>query len=477
MNAERAHAYTTDELLAALTAQAAATPAPGASPREALRGWIGAIDRRLSAQVNEILHHPQLQKLEATWRGLHYLVSNTPCGELLRIRVLNVTRRELLDDLTNPDRTFDQTETFQQVYWEEYGRLGGEPYALLLGDYEFDHGPEDVALLTALSKVAAAALAPFIAGAAARMFNCDRFTELPNARQLAEIFTTPGYDGWREFRETEESRFVALAMPRVLTRLPYGRRFTRVDAFNFEESVDGSSHDHYLWMNAAWAYARCVTRAFAAHGWTARIRGIEGGGKVEGLPVHTFPTGDGGVAMKCPTEIGVDERREVGLSNLGFLPLLHCKNTDYAAFLGAPSCQKPRKYHTPEANAHAELSTKINFLLCASRFAHYVKVMARGALCGFLSPEEVERWLNAWLADYVRRDGELAGEAERALRPLAAARLQIRAVPGAPGRHQAILELVPCFQVEELSTPLRLVTEVPTPFGPAPCRGDGGADL
>ena len=237
--------------------------------------------------------------------------------------------------------------------------------------------------------MAAAAHAPFVAAAGPKMFNLDSFTELANPRDLAKIFDSVEYAAWKSFRESEDSRYVALTMPRVLARLPYGENFKRVDEFNFEENVDGKDHDKYLWMNAAWAYAARITDAFAKYGWMARTRGVEGGGKVEGLPVHTFPTDDGDVAMKCPTEIAISDRREFELSNLGFLPLLHSKDSDFAVFMGAQSCQKPKTYFDPAANANAELSAKFNCILCTSRFAHYLKVMARDKIGSFMEVERV----------------------------------------------------------------------------------------
>src|ERR1043165_7278802 len=348
-----------------------------------IKAWVAEIDKKLSAQLNEILHDPEFQKLESTWRGLHYLVSQSETGESLKIRVLNVNKRDLAKDLDKAVE-FDQSTLFKKVYEEEYGILGGEPFGLLVGDYEFGRGAEDIGMLQKLSGVAAAAHAPFVGGTAPKMFGMDDFTELSKPRDLAKIFSTPEYAQWKSFRESPDSRYVALGMPRVLARLPYGKQFKTIDEFEYEEAVDGTQHDKYLWMNAAWAYAARVTDAFAKDGWFARTRGVEGGGKVEGLPVHTFATDDGGVAMKCPAEIGITDRREFELSNLGFLPLIHCKNRDYAAFMGAQSCQKPEKYDRDDANANAELSTKFNYIMCVSRFAHYLKVMARDRIGSFM---------------------------------------------------------------------------------------------
>ena len=425
-----------------------------------IKYWIADIDKKLSSQLNEVMHAPEFQKLEATWRGLHYLVHQSETGENLKIRVLNVKKRELFKDLEKAVE-FDQSALFKKVYEEEYGQLGGQPYGMLVGDYEFDRSAEDVSLLKMVSNVAAAAHAPFVSAADPKLFNFERFTDLTAPRDLAKIFDSVEYAAWKSFRESEDSRYVGLTLPHVLGRLPYGANFKRVDAFNFEEFVDGKEHDKYLWMNAAWAYAARITDASAKYGWFARTRGVEGGGKVEGLPVHTFPTDDGDVAMKCPTEIAISDRREFELSNLGFLPLLHSKNRDFAVFMGAQSCQKPKTYFDPAANSSAELSTKFNYILCVSRFAHYLKVMARDKIGSFMEVADCQRWLNDWISNYVIANPESAGDELKAKKPLADARVEVREVKGKPGWYEAIAWLRPHFQLETLSTSMRLVAEVP----------------
>jgi len=429
-----------------------------------IKYWVKEIDKKLSAQLDEILHHPDYQKLEGTWRGLHYLVHQSETGENLMIRVLNATKREIFKDLDKAVE-FDQSVLFKKVYEEEYGTLGGHPYGMLVGDYEFDRTPEDVATLQKISNVAASAHAPFVAAPAAGMFNMENFSELANPRDLAKIFQGVEYAGWKSFRESEDSRYVALTMPRVLARLPYGEKFKKVDEFNYDEKVDGTDHNKYQWMSAAWTYAARMTDAHAKYGWCMKSRGVEGGGKVEGLPVHTFPTDDGGVAMKCPTEIAITDRREFELSNLGFLPLVHCKNRDFAAFMGAQSAQKPKTYFKADANANAELSTKFNYMLCVSRFAHYLKVMARDKIGSFMETSECERWLNDWINNYVLATPELAGDEMKAKKPLADARIEVQPVPGKPGYFQAVAYLRPHFQLEALSTSMRLVAEIPKKGG------------
>jgi type VI secretion system protein ImpC len=425
-----------------------------------IKFWIAEIDKKLSSQLNEVMHAPEFQQLEGTWRGLHYLVHQSETGESLKIRVLNVKKRELFKDLEKAVE-FDQSALFKKVYEEEYGQLGGQPYGLLVGDYEFDRGAEDVSLLKMISNVAAASHAPFVAAASSKLFNMDRFTELSAPRDLAKIFDSVEYAAWKSFRESEDSRYTALTLPHVLGRLPYGANFKRVDAFNFEEFVDGKDHDKYLWMNAAWAYAARITDTYAKYGWFARSRGVEGGGKVEGLPVHTFPTDDGDVAMKCPTEIAISDRREFELSNLGFLPLLHSKGRDFAVFMGAQSCQKPKTYFDPAANANAELSAKFNYILCIGRFAHYLKVMARDKIGSFMEVGDCQRWLNDWIMQYVIANPQDAGDEAKAKAPLADAKVEVREVKGKPGWYEAVAWLRPHFQLETLTTSMRLVAEVP----------------
>jgi type VI secretion system protein ImpC len=425
-----------------------------------IKAWIGEVDKKLTAQLNEIMHDPAVQKLESTWRGLHYLVMQSETGTTLKIRVLNLRKQELFKDLEKAVE-FDQSSLFKKIYEEEYGQLGGQPYGMLVGDYEFGRNAEDINLLKMISGVAAAAHAPFVSAASPKLFGMDTFTELANPRDLAKIFDSVEYAAWKSFRESEDSRYVALTMPRVLGRLPYGEKFKRVEEFNFEEQVEGKDHNNYLWMNAAWAYAARITDAFAKYGWLARTRGVEGGGKVEGLPVHTFPTDEGGVAMKCPSEIAISDRREFELSNLGFLPLLHSKGNDFAVFMGAQSCQKPKTYFDAAANSNAELSAKFNLILNTSRFAHYLKVMARDKIGSFMEVGQCGVWLNTWINQYVLANPELVGDEEKAKKPLAEARVNVRAVAGKPGSYEAVAYLRPHFQLETLSTSMRLVAEVP----------------
>jgi type VI secretion system protein ImpC len=424
-----------------------------------IKAWINEIDKKLSSQLNEVMHAPEFQKLESTWRGLSYLVFNTETSTTLKIRVMNATKRDLLKDLEKAVE-FDQSTLFKKVYEEEYGQLGGEPYGMLVGDYEFTQHPEDVSLLKLISNVAAASHSPFVAATAPQMLNLESFQELAKPRDLAKIFMGAEYTSWRSFRESEDARYVALTMPRVLARLPYGEKTKKVEEFNFEEKVDGQEHNRYLWMNAAWAYSVRITDAVAKFGWMARSRGVEGGGKVEGLPIHTFPTDDGEMAAKCPTEIAIADRREYELSNLGFLPLLHYKNRDCAVFMGAQSCQKPKEFVNPNDNANAQLSAKFNYIMCVSRFAHYLKVMVRDKVGSFMEASECKVWLNNWINQYVIENPESAGDELKARCPLAKASVEVEEVKGRPGHYRAVARLRPHYQLEAIDVSLRLVAQM-----------------
>lgn len=422
---------------------------------------IAEIDDLLSAQLNEVLHHPDFQKLEATWRGLSYLVFNTETSTRLKLRILNITKDELLKDLEKAVE-FDQSALFKKVYEEEYGTFGGNPYSMLMGDYEFGRHPNDTKLLELISNVAAAAHAPFIAAASPRLFDMDSFTELGVPRDLSKIFESLELVKWRSFRNSEDSRYVALALPHVLLRLPYGPDTKPVEGVNFVEDTDGRDHKKYLWGNAAYVLTQRITDAFAKYGWTAAIRGVEGGGKVEGLPTHTFRTDEGDIALKCPTEIAITDRREKELNDLGFITLVHCKGTDYAAFFGGQTANKPRLYNTDAANANSRISAMLPYVLNASRFAHYIKVIMRDKIGSFMTKEDVQAFLNTWVMDYVLGKDD-AGQELKAKYPLREARVDVFDVPGKPGCYRATVFLRPHFQLEELTASIRLVAELPAP--------------
>jgi len=424
---------------------------------------IAEIDRKLSEQINLILHHEDLQKLESAWRGLHHLVSNTETDEKLKIRFMDVSKDELRRTLKRHKGVgWDQSPLFKRVYEEEYGQLGGEPYGCLVADYYFDHTPPDVELLGAIAKVSAASHAPFITGASPSVLQMDSWQELANPRDLSKIFQNLEYAPWNSLRQSEDARYIGLAMPRFLSRLPYGINTNPVDEFNFEEDTDGADHQKYGWSNAAYAMAVNINRSFKEYGWCTLIRGVESGGLVENLPCHTFPTDDGGIDMKCPTEIAISDRREAELSKNGFIPLVHRKNTDYAAFIGAQSLQKPAEYHDPDATANANLSARLPYLFACSRFAHYLKCIVRDKIGAFKEREDMQRWLNEWIMNYVDADPGNSSPDTKATRPLAAAEVVVEDMEGNPGYYSAKFFLRPHFQLEGLTVSLRLVAKLPS---------------
>lgn len=427
----------------------------------AINSRIAEIDRLLSSQLNEIMHHEDFQKLEGSWRGLNQLVMNSETGTQLKIRVFNVNKKDLLKDLERA-LEFDQSTLFKKVYEEEYGTFGGAPYGALIGDYEFGNHPQDLALLEKIAGVAAAAHAPFLSAANPGMFGWETFSDMTDVRDVSKIFDRTEYAKWRSFRESEDSRYVGLTLPHTLGREPYGAATRPTETFRFEEDVDGTDHKKYLWTNAAYSLGTRLTEAFAMHGWCVAIRGVEGGGLVDSLPTHTFQTDEGEVAMKCPTEVAITDRREKEFSDNGFIPLVHCKGTDYAAFFATQSANKPRKYDTDAANANARLSSQLQYIFATSRFAHYLKSMMRDKIGSFMERKDAERFLARWISNYVTSD-DSASPATKAKYPLREARIEVAEVPGKPGCYRAVAFLRPHFQLDELSVSLRLVAELPPP--------------
>lgn len=428
---------------------------------------VAALDSAISQQLAAIMHHEKFQKLEGSWRGLNHLVMNSETGTSMKIRMMNITKRELFKDLDKAVE-FDQSQTFKKIYEEEFGTAGGEPYAALIGDYEFTNHPEDIDLLSKMSNVAAAGFAPFISAAGPGMFGFDSYEELSKPRDLAQIFSAQEYIKYRSFRDSEDSRFVSLVMPRVLSRMPYGENTKPVEEFNYEEfpiGEDGMAtsvdHDNYCWMNAAYVMGTTLTKAFSETGWCTAIRGAEGGGKVEGLPSHVFKSDDGDTDQKCPTEIGITDRREAELSNLGFLPLCHYKNTDYSVFFGAQTTQKPKTYDDPDATANAAISARLPYIMATARIAHYLKVMGRDKIGSFMEQKDVEAWLNKWIAGYTNSNPDASAEM-KARFPLAEAKVSVKENPGAPGSYSAVAYLKPWLQMEELTTSLRMVANIPS---------------
>ena len=422
---------------------------------------IAQIDQLISTQLNQVMHHPDFQKLEGTWRGLKYLLNNTETGDKLKIKVFNVSKKDLLKDLQKAPE-FDQSALFKKVYEEEFGVFGGTPFGALVGDYEFGKSGQDIELLEKISQVAAAAHAPFITGTNPEMFNLDSYTQLDAPRDMAKIFDTTEYAKWKSFRMSEDSRYVALTLPRILIRQPYGRDTVPVEDFDFEEQVDGSDHLKYCWANASWALASRITQSFATYGWCATIRGVESGGLVDGLPVHSFRTESGDIAMKCPTETPISDRREKELADLGFAPLVHCKGTDYAAFFSVQSAQKPKTYDADAATANARISAQLPYIFAVSRFAHYLKSMMRDKIGGFASRSEVERYLNNWINNYTVANDDVGFEM-KARNPLKEARIEVVEIPGKPGAYRAVAFLRPHFQLDELTMSMRLVADLPAP--------------
>lgn len=425
---------------------------------------IAEIDLKLSEQINLILHHDDFQRLESAWRGLNYLVYNTETDEKLKLRFMDISKNGLRRNMRRyKGIAWDQSPLFKQIYEEEYGQLGGEPYGCLVADYHFDHSAPDVDLLSSIGRVAASAHMPFITGASPSVMQMDSWQELANPRDLTKIFTQNlEYAAWNSLRQSEDSRYIGLAMPRFLARLPYGIKTNPVDNFNFEETTDGADHSKYVWSNAAYAMAVNINRSFKYYGWCTMIRGVESGGVVEDLPCHTFPTDDGGIDMKCPTEIAISDRREAELAKNGFIPLIHRKNTDYAAFIGAQSLQKPAEYYDPDATANANLSARLPYLFACSRFAHYLKCIVRDKIGSFKEREDMQRWLNNWVMNYVDGDPANSSQESKARRPLAAAEVVVEDVEGNPGYYQAKFFLRPHFQLEGLTVSLRMVAKLPS---------------
>ncbi|KJV35895.1 type VI secretion system contractile sheath large subunit [Pantoea sp. SM3] len=428
-----------------------------------IQSLIAEIDEKLSAQVNQIIHHQDFQKLESAWRGLSYLVNNTETDEMLKIRFMSISKQELGRTLKRYKGVgWDRSPLFKKIYEQEYGQFGGEPFGCLVGDYYFDHGPQDVELLGEMARIGAAAHCPFITGAAPEVMQMESWQELANPRDLTKIFQNTEYAAWRSLRESEDSRYLGLVMPRFLARLPYGIRTNPVDSYDFEEQTDGSDHGNYAWSNAAYAMAANINRSFKEYGWCTSIRGVESGGAVENLPCHTFPSDDGGVDMKCPTEIAISDRREAELAKNGFMPLVHRKNSDFAAFIGAQSLQKPAEYHDADATANARLAARLPYMFACCRFAHYLKCIVRDKIGSFRERDDMERWLNDWVMNYVDGDPANSSQETKSRKPLAAAEVTVEEQEDNPGYYAAKFFLRPHYQLEGLTVSLRLVSKLPS---------------
>lgn len=430
---------------------------------KAIESIIAEIDTRLSEQINNIIHHPDFLKLESAWRGLHYLVNNTETDEMLKIRFLPITKQELHRTLRRHKGVgWDQSPIFKKIYEQEYDQLGGSPYGCMIGDFNFDHSPPDVELLGEMAKISAAAHCPFISAADPAVMQMQSWQELANPRDLTKIFENTEYAAWRSLRESDDARYLGLTMPRFLARTPYGAKTNPIDDFNFEETIDGADHSRYCWANSAYAMAVNINNSFKEYGWCTSIRGVESGGAVPNLPTHTFPTDDGGVDMKCPTEIAISDRREAELAKNGFMPLIHRKNTDIAAFIGAQSMQKPGEFFDPDATANANLAARLPYLFACCRFAHYLKCIVRDKIGSFKEREDMQRWLNDWIMNYVDGDPANSSQQTKALKPLAAAEVYVEEVDGNPGHYTSKFFLRPHYQLEGLTVSLRLVSKLPS---------------
>jgi type VI secretion system protein ImpC len=431
-----------------------------------IEGMIAAIDRKLTEQITKILHHADFQKLEGSWRGLAYLVNNTETDESLKIRVMNISKKDLGKTVAKFKGTaWDQSPLFKKLYEDEFGTPGGQPYGAIIGDYYFDHTPPDVEIMAGMAQIAAACHAPFLAAGAPQMMGMDSWQELSNPRDLTKIFQSPDYAPWKSLRKSDDSRYLGLTMPRVLARNAYGPKTSPVDDFNFEEDTEGATHDKFTWMNAAYTMGVNITRSFKLYGWCAKIRGVESGGMVEGLPVFSFKSDDGGVAVKCPTEISITDRREAELAKNGLMPLSHWKNTDYAVFVGAQSMHQPDEYDDPDATANANLGARFPYLFATCRFAHFLKVMVRDRIGSFSDANQMSLWLNKWISQYVDFDPANSTESYKATHPLSGAEVVVEEVPGNPGYYTSKFFLKPHYQLEGLTVSLRLVSKLPSAKG------------
>jgi type VI secretion system protein ImpC len=438
----------------------------GKDVTKSIHAMIAAIDQKLTDQVNRILHNDDFQKLESAWRGLHYMVNNTESDENLKIRVMDMSKKELGKTLKKfKGAAWDQSPLFKKVYEQEYGQFGGEPFGAIVGDYHFDQSPPDVEILGEMAKIAASAHAPFITGASPNLMQMESWQELANPRDLTKIFGTPEYAGWRSLRDSDDSKYLGMCMPRFLARTPYGAKTNPIEEFDFEEDTAGADHSKYAWANAAYAMATNINRSYKLYGWGSRIRGIESGGAVENLPLHTFPSDDGGVDQKCPTEIAISDRREAELSKAGLLSLIHRKNSDFAAFIGAQSLNKPAEYDDPDATANANLAARLPYLFACNRFAHYLKCIVRDKVGSFKERDEMQRWLNKWITNYVDGDPVNSSEETKARKPLAAAEVVVEEVEGNPGYYTSKFFLRPHYQLEGLTVSLRLVSKLPSAKG------------
>lgn len=430
---------------------------------DTLQKVIDSLDEKLSAQMNAILHHKDFQALESSWRGLAYTINNSETDASLRVKVMNISKTELEQMFrAYPGARWDKSPLNLAIYESEFGTLGGKPYGALVGDYYFGFGSSDVELLKNIGKIAAAAHAPFLSAASPELLSMDSWNEIGVPPDLSEMFQTPEYAAWNGLRDSENSRYIALTMPRVLAREPYGQNSTmKVAEFAFEEETDGHKGENYAWMNAAHALAVNVNRAHKEHGWTVQIRGVQSGGEVLGLPTHLFETGDGSKEMKCPTEVSITDRREGELSAAGLLPLVHRKHTDKAAFIGAQTLYKPKKYIDDLATASDNMSSRLPYIFAVSRFSHYLKCMVRDKIGQSPTRLQLQTDLQSWVNRYVSGNPDTASEAEKAKKPLAGAKVEVLEDEENPGYYMGRFFLKPHFQLEGVDIGMSLVSKLP----------------
>lgn len=422
---------------------------------------VAEIDRKLSQQMNAILHHPEFQELESAWRGLDYLVSGSETGQDLKIRVMNISRSELSNMFKQYRGTaWDQSPLFKKVYEQEFGQLGGEPYGAFVCDMQFDHSSKDLNIMKGLARIGAAAHAPMIAAADSNILNMDDWTEINDPRDLANRFNTTEHQAWNAFRQSDDSKYLVLTMPRILGRETYSVRDNPIEEFEFEEVTNGD-HDKHLWVNSAYALGIRVNAAFREYGWCTRIRGVESGGTVDGLPMATFPTDEGGVDQKCPTEVAIPDRREAELSELGLMPLIHRKGTTSATFIGAQTVHKPAKYDNPDATANARLAARLPYIFASCRFAHYLKCMVRDWVGGTREGPQLEADLSDWVHQYVTADPDSASEETKARLPLKRADVKVEPDPENPGYYRSRFLFVPHHQLEGIDVSVSMVSQLP----------------
>ncbi|MFQ1701972.1 type VI secretion system contractile sheath large subunit [Loktanella agnita] len=431
---------------------------------DTIGAMLAKIDKKLTDQVNEIIHAQEFQELESSWRGLAYTVNNSETDASLRVNVMNVSKSELKTELRRyPGAKWDKSPLFTKIYEQEFGTMGGKPYGALIGDYYFDQSSGDVGLLRDMAKIAAASHAPFISSAAPTLLGMDSWNEMPNPNDLSEIFDTPDYAAWNSLRDSENARYLALTLPRVLSREPYTQDGSSVvEEFNFIEETDGHEGQKYAWMNAAHAMAVNINRAHKEHGWTVRIRGVQSGGEVMSLPTYAFDTGDGSKDMKIPTEVSITDRREGELSKAGLIGLIHRKHTDKAAFIGAQSLYRPKKYVDDLATASDNMSARLPYIFAVSRFSHYLKCMVRDKIGQSPDRIQLEKDLQTWVNKYVSANPESATEKEKAKKPLAGATVQVIEDEENPGYYMGKFFLKPHFQMEGMDIGMSLVSKLPS---------------